>query len=102
MFWKDFKKICKGLDKLYENSSKKLQDEFDEKVALVKENPYLYQSINKNEEDRRFIIQKYIVIYKIEYNKVIILRMLPQKVNYNQKGIYRIKSAKKLEFNKRK
>jgi len=61
----------------------------------------MYQCIEEK-SNRRFIIQKYIVFYKIENHKIIILRLLPQKVNYNQKGIYRIKSKKQLEFNSRK
>ena len=71
-------------------------------MMLVSEFPYLYQAMDNNKQNRRFIIQKYIVFYRIENQKVIILRILPQKVNYNQKGIYRIKSTKQLEFNKRK
>lgn len=71
------------------------------KIAFIEENPYMYQCIEK-ENNRRFIIQKYIVFYKIENHNIIILRLLPQKVNYNQKGIYRIKSKKQLEFNNRK
>ena len=99
---KDFKKIHKSLSKLSKNSAKKLQEELIEKVTMIMENPYLYQCIDIDKKNRRFIIQKYIVFYKIENQKVIILRILPQKVNYNQKGIYKIKSTKQLEFNKRK
>ena len=99
---KDFKKIHKNLSKLSKNSAKKLQEELIKKVTMIMENPYLYQCIDSDKKNRRFIIQKYIVFYKIENQKVIILRILSQKVNYNQKRIYRIKSTKQLEFNKRK
>lgn len=99
---KDFKKIHKNLSRLSKNSAKKLQEELIKKVTMIMENPYLYQCIDSDKKNRRVIIQKYIVFYKIENQKVIILRILSQKVNFNQKGIYRIKSTKQLEFNKRK
>lgn len=67
---------------------------------LIEENPYIYQCMDMDKKNRRFIIQKYIVFYKIENQTVIILRILHQKVNYNQKRIYKIKSTKQLEFNK--
>lgn len=102
MFWKDIKKIRKSIIKISLNSYNKLKEEFWNKMMLVSEFPYLYQAMDNNKQNRRFIIQKYIVFYRIENQKVIILRILPQKVNYNQKGIYRIKSTKQLEFNKRK
>ena len=54
----------------------------------------MYQCMLKNEKNRRFFVQKYIVFYKVDNYDIIILRILPQKVNYNQKGIYRIKSIK--------
>lgn len=102
MFWKDIKKIRKNLIKLYQTTNQKFEKDLKNKIEIIKENPYLYQCENKKKSDRRFIIQKYIVFYKIENQKVIILRILSQKVNYNQKGIYKIKSTKQLEFNKRK
>ena len=100
MFWKDIKKIRKSIIKIPLNSYDKLKEEFWNKMMLVSEFSYLYQSMDSNKQNRRFVIQKYIVFYRIENQKVIILRILPQKVNYNQKGIYRIKSTNQLEFNK--
>lgn len=102
MFWKDIKEIRKSFIKISLNSYYKLKEEFFKKMMLVSEFPYIYQSMDSNKQNRRFIIQKYIVFYRIENHNVIILRILPQKVNYNQKGIYRIKSKKQLEFNNRK
>ena len=100
MVRKDFKKICKSLNKVSKNSTSILKKEFIEKVMLIEENPYIYQCMDTDKKNRRFIIQKYIVFYKIENQTVIILRILHQKVNYNQKRIYKIKSTKQLEFNK--
>ena len=102
MFWKDFEKICKSLGQYSKNSYKKLRKEFFKKVHFIIDNPYLYQCTELNKNNRRFIIQKYIVFYKIEKNSIIILRMLPQKINYNQKRIYKIKSQKQLELNTKK
>ena len=72
------------------------------KMVLINENPYIYQSLEKNKNIKRFFVQKYVIFYIIEGKNIIFIRILPQKVNYNQKGIYRIKSTKQLEFNKRK
>lgn len=84
--------------KFYGSSYKKFEEDLKSKIEIIKENPYLYQCVDKKKIDRRFIIQKYIAFYKIENHKVIILRILSQKVNYNQKRIYKIKSKKQLEF----
>ena len=84
--------------KFYGSLHKKFEKDLKNKIEIIKENPYLYQCADKNKSDRRFIIQKYIVFYKVEDHKVIILRILSQKVNYNRKEIYRIKSTKQLEF----
>jgi len=72
------------------------------KMILITENPYIYQSMEKDKSIRRFFIQKYVVFYIIEGKNIIFIRILPQKINYNQKRIYKIKSTKQLEFNKRK
>lgn len=64
------------------------------KICLIKENPYVYQSLEKNKNIKRFFIQKYVVFYIIEGKNIIFIRILPQKINYNQKGIYKIKSIK--------
>ena len=50
--------------------------------------------IEKNKNIKRFFIQKYVVFYIIEGKNIIFIRILPQKINYNQKGIYKIKSIK--------
>lgn len=98
MFWKDIKKIYKNLTIFYKSSNKKIEKDLKGKIAIVKENPYLYQCIDNNKSNRRFIIQKYIVFYRIENHKVIILRILSHKENYNQKGIYKIKSKNNLNL----
>ena len=72
------------------------------KMILITENPYIYQSMEKDKSIRRFFIQKYVVFYIIEGKNIIFIRILPQKIYYNQNRIYKIKSTKQLEFNKRK
>lgn len=73
------------------NSAKSLESELDKKVIFLEENPYMYQYIEENNELRRFFIDKYTVIYKIEENKVFILRVLPQKSNYKKENLDIIK-----------
>ena len=43
----------------------------------------------EDEELRRFFIQNYVIIYKIEINQVILFRILPSKSNYIQEEIYK-------------
>lgn len=102
MFWKDIEKICKNSRGLTKNAYKRLEEELGSKRTLIEENPYLYQSLELNKQIRRFFIQKYVIFYRIKGKNITIIRILPQKANYHQKGIYRIKSTKQLEFNKRK
>lgn len=94
MVRQDFKEIYKSLSKLSINYLKKFEKELEQKILLLKENPYLYQCFNIEKENRRFVIQKYILFYKIKNHNVIILRILSQKLDYNQKEIYQIKSTK--------
>ena len=91
---KDIKAICKNLGYLSIKSRIKLRNELNKKILLIGENPYLYQFVEKTKNKRRFFIQKYVIIYQIKSNYIIVKRMLPQKINYNQKGFYRIKSIK--------
>ena len=94
IFGKDVEKIYKSLKKFYKSTYKKFQLEMKYKICLIKENPYVYQSLEKNKNIKRFFIQKYVVFYIIEGKNIIFIRILPQKINYNQKGIYKIKSIK--------
>lgn len=68
-------------------SAKGINVDLDKKVKFLEENPYIYQCIEGNNELRRFFIDKYVVIYKIEGSNVIILRMLPQRSNYKRKNL---------------
>lgn len=68
-------------------SAKGINVNLDKKVELLEENPYIYQCIEGNNKLRRFFIDKYVVIYKIEENNIFILRMLPQKSNYKRKNL---------------
>ena len=50
--------------------------------------------IEEDKNLRRFFIQKYVVIYEIEKNYIVIRRILAQKSNYNSKIIHKEKSVK--------
>lgn len=50
------------------------------------ENPYLYQRMENSKILRRLFIEKYVIIYKVKENYVIILRILPQKSNYKKES----------------
>ena len=54
----------------------------------------MYQEIEKSIINRRFFIQKYVVIYEVREKYIIIKRILPQKINYNSKIILKEKSIK--------
>ena len=75
-------------------SYKKLKIELTKKLKLLSENPFMYQKIEKSKANRRFFIQKYVIIYEIREKYIIIKRILPQKKNYNSKTIYKQKSIK--------
>lgn len=102
MFWKDIKKIRKGIRGIIKTNYQKLEEELERKKMFLEENPYLYQSFESNPNIRRFFIQKYVVFYKVEGKNVRVIRILSQKTNYNLKVIDRTKSIKELEFNNRK
>lgn len=94
MYRQDIKKIRKSLKSLYISSYEKIKNEIHKKLILLKENPQLYQRTELDKQIRRFFIQKYVIFYRIEKNEIELLRILHQKLNYNQKKIYKIKSLK--------
>jgi mRNA-degrading endonuclease RelE of RelBE toxin-antitoxin system len=49
----------------------------------------MYQKYENEPELRRFFIQNYVIIYKIEKNYILLIRILPSKSNYIQEGIYK-------------
>ncbi len=83
---KDIKKIHKNLIIFSINSAKNIESKLDKKVIFLEENPYMYQYIEENNKLRRFFIDKYTVIYKIEKNKVFILKVSPKKSNYKKEN----------------
>lgn len=101
MFWKDIKKIRKGIKGIAKTNYQKLE-ELERKKMFLEENPYLYQSFETNPNIRRFFVQKYVVFYKVEGKNIRVIRILSQKANYNQRVIDKTKSKKELEFNSRK
>lgn len=102
MFWKDIKKIRKGIKGITKTNYQKLEEELERKKMFLEENPYLYQSFETNPNIRRFFVQKYVVFYKVEERNIRVIRILFQKANYNQRVIDKTKSKKELEFNSRK
>lgn len=55
----------------------------------------MYQSFENELEFKRFFIQNYVIIYKVEKNYILLIRILPSKSNYIQEGIYKTKFPKK-------
>ena len=53
----------------------------------------MYQKVNKNE--RKIVIKKYIIIYKIENKNIILLRFIPSKLIKSYKQISKIKFPNK-------
>ena len=73
------------------NFYKKLKKDIDEKVENLKFMPRIYKTLSYKKdivgEYRRIVLAKYIIIYKIVENEIIILRIFNQKQNYlNQKN----------------
>lgn len=102
MVRQDFKEIYKSLNKLSIYVATKFKKQLKSKLLFIQENPYFYQCMQIDKNKRRCFFLKYVIIYKIEDSKVIILRIVSQKINYNQKRFFKVKSRKELEFNKRK
>ena len=87
-FYKDLLEIE---SKTYMNFYKKLKKDIDIKIENLKFMPRTHKSLiyykDKYGEYRRIVSGKYIIIYKIVKDEIIILRIFNQKENYlNQKG----------------
>ena len=64
--------------------------EVDKHMSTLEDFPYMNQAVGDGDENhRRIIIQKYVIFYKIDNQDIIVLRFIPQKLNYSQKLIYR-------------
>lgn len=91
---KDYKKICENLDKLSTNAKRSFKRQFQELLIDLENMPFMYQCFDSNIDTniRRVVIKKNIVFYKItKDNKIIILRILPEKYDYlNQLDKYKI------------
>ena len=89
---KRFYKDLVGIEeKNYINFYKKLKSDIDLKIENLKFMPRIHKSLiyfkDKHGEYRRIISGKYIIIYKILKDEIIILRIFNQKENYlNQKS----------------
>ena len=87
-FYKDLLEIE---DKTYIRFYKKLKKDIDSKIENLKVMPRTHKTLiylkDKTGEYRRIISGKYIIIYKIVKDEIIILRIFNQKQNYlNQKS----------------
>lgn len=74
-----------------EKSADVFQDKLIKKLILLENSPYMYQSMEYNNMLRRFFIDKYVIIYRVEKNSIFILRILPQKSNYKKEKLDIIK-----------
>lgn len=87
MFWKDFEKIRKNIIIFSNKLESKFKKSIRDKIKTLRENPYAYQRIENSNILRRFFIDKYVIIYRVNKNYIIILRILPQKSNYKRKNL---------------
>lgn len=76
MVRQDFKEIYKSLNKLSVHSARKFQKQLKRKLVFIKEKPYFYQCMEIDKYKRRCFFLKYVIIYKILNNNVIILRIV--------------------------
>ncbi len=74
-----------------EKSADVFQDKLIKKLILLENSPYMYQSMEYNNMLRRFFVDKYVIIYRVEKNSIFILRILPQKSNYKKEKLDIIK-----------
>lgn len=87
MFWKDFKKIRQNIIIFSKGTESKLKKQYKIKIKTLIQNPYCYQRIEQSNELRRFFVDKYVIIYRVEQNNIFILRILPQKSNYKTENL---------------
>ena len=102
-FYKDLLEIE---SKTYMNFYKKLKKDIDIKIENLKFMPRTHKSLiyykDKYGEYRRIVSGKYIIIYKIVKDEIIILRIFNQKENYlNQKGFIVKEESESYKINRR-
>lgn len=66
MFWKDFKKIRENIIIFSKGTESKLKKQYKIKIKTLIQNPYCYQRMEQSNELRRFFIDKYVIIYRVE------------------------------------
>jgi len=74
----DKKEIKAYLSKFYPETPKRFTVSLKKHISNLKENPYMYPVYSENQNYRRMIVDKYIVLYRIieEEKKVDIIRIL--------------------------
>lgn len=81
-----YKDLLEVEEKNYINFYKKLKKDIDVKIENLKFMPRTHKTLiylkDKGGEYRRIVSGKYIIIYKIVEDKIIILRIFNQKQNY--------------------
>ncbi len=75
------------------NAKRKFCEKIEKEIETIRNSPYIYQKIVDTNciEVRKVRIKKYLLFYKINDDKISILRILPEKMDYlNQLKEYKI------------
>ena len=88
-FNRDLKEVYKSLSEIKKGSYRIFKKKLNIQLERLKLFPYMYQKVENELEFRRFFIQNYVIIYKIDKNYILLFRVLPSKSNYIQKEIYK-------------
>ncbi|MBP3256188.1 MAG: type II toxin-antitoxin system RelE/ParE family toxin [Clostridia bacterium] len=94
-FRQNLKEVHKSLNEYYDGSYGRFDKRLNKNLERLKLFPHKFQTMENEKEFRRFFIQNYVIIYKVEINQIILFRILPNKSNYIQEGIYKTKFPKK-------
>lgn len=65
---KDFDEIMEYLSQFYPSTPSKFARALDEKLSLLKENPYMYEAYFYHPAFRRAIAAGYLVFYRVDEN----------------------------------
>ena len=96
-FYTDLEKISQNsIPYYYLKDVNKINKDIETLKFMPRINKTVYTLKDKNSEYRRLISEKYAIIYKIEKDQIIIIRIFNQKQNYlnSKKFILKEKSTK--------